>query len=106
MHTTELNRLGYDTKAMGLMPGLDYVPDPVATEDGLTTDFVHRSFLQLAQLDEMGGVSLLGGSSGRHDGIRYALEEEIDLISAVDHFGDHAQQQRARELIAAGKVSN
>lgn len=106
MHTTQLDRLGYDTKAMGLVGGLDYVPDLVDTEDGLVTDFVHRSFLQLSQLDALGGVSALGGSSDRHDGIYFALEEEIDLLSAVDHFGDHAQQQRARELIAAGKVSN
>lgn len=91
---------------MGLMPGLDYVPDLVDTEDGLTTDFVHRSFLQLAQLDEIGGVSALGGSADRHEGIRFALEEEIDLISAVDHFGDYAQQQQARELIASGRVSS
>ncbi|MCI0152806.1 hypothetical protein [Dermacoccus nishinomiyaensis] len=91
---------------MGLMPGLDYVPDLVDTEDGLTTDFVHRSFLQLAQLDEIGGVSVLGGSADRHEGIRFALEEEIDLISAVDHFGDYAQQQQARELIASGRVSS
>ncbi|KNX37136.1 hypothetical protein [Luteipulveratus halotolerans] len=106
MHTTQLDRLGYDTKAMGLVGGLDYVPDLVDTEDGLVTDFVHRSFLQLSQLDALGGVNALGGSSDRHDGIYFALEEEIDLLSAVDHFGDHAQQQRARELIAAGKVSN
>lgn len=106
MHTTQLDRLGYDTKAMGLVGDLDYVPDLVDTEDGLVTDFVHRSFLQLSQLDALGGVSALGGSSDRHDGIYFALEEEIDLLSAVDHFGDHAQQQRARELIAAGKVSN
>lgn len=106
MHTTQLDRLGYDTQAMGLMPGLDYVPDVVDTEDGLTTDFVHRSFLQLSQLDEMGGMSVLGGSADRHEGIRFALEEEIDLLSAVDHFGDYAQQRRARELIAAGKVIN
>ena len=44
----------------------------VDTEDGLTTDFVHRSFLQLAQLDEIGGVSVLGGSGDRHEGIRFA----------------------------------
>lgn len=106
MHTTQLDRLGYDTKAMGLVEGLDYVPDLVDTEDGLVTDFVHRSFLQLSQLDALGGVSVLGGSNDRHDGIYLALEEEIDLLSAVDHFGDHAQQQRARELIAAGKVSS
>ncbi len=106
MHTNQLNQLGYDTKALGLVAGLDYVPDLVDTEDGLATDFVHRSFLQLSQLDALGGVSVLGGSGDRHDGIRYALEEEIDLVAAVDHFGDHAQQQRARELIAAGKISN
>ncbi|MCW4600453.1 hypothetical protein ON003_01630 [Janibacter hoylei] len=106
MHTNQLNQLGYDTKAMGLVPGLDYVPDLVDTEDGLATDFVHRSFLQLSQLDALGGVSVLGGSSDRHDGIHFALEEEIDLVAAVDHFGDQTQQQRARELIAAGKVSN
>ena len=106
MHTTQLARLGYDTVAMGLVPGLDYVPDPAITEDGVITDFVHRSFLQLAQLDEMGGVSVLGGSRDRHDGIRFALEEEIDLVAAVDHFGDHAQQQRVRELIAEGRVSS
>ena len=68
MHTTQLARLGYDTEAMGLVPGLDYVPDPAVTEDGVITDFVHRSFLQLAQLDEMGGVSVLGGSHDRHYG--------------------------------------
>lgn len=106
MHTTQLDRLGYDTVAMGLMPGLDYVPDPTLTEDGLITDFVHRSFLQLSQLDALGGVSVLGGSSDRHDGIRFALEEEIDLVAAVHHFGDPAQQQRVRELIAGGKVSS
>lgn len=106
MHTTQLDRLGYDVKALGLMPGLDYVPDVVDSEDGLITDFVHRSLLQLAQLDQLGGVSVLGGSVDRHEGIRFALEEEIDLLSAVDHFGDYAQQQRARELIAAGKVSS
>lgn len=106
MNTNQLNQLGYDTKAMGLVAGLDYVPDVVNIEDGLTSDFVHRSFLQLSQLDALGGVGVLGGSSDRHDGIHFALEEEIDLVAAVDHFGDHAQQQRARELIAAGKVSN
>ncbi|MCE1177606.1 MAG: hypothetical protein LWW86_01020 [Micrococcales bacterium] len=106
MHTTQLDRLGYDTQAMGLMPGLDCVPDLVDTEDGLTTDFVHRSFLQLAQLDELGGVSVLGGSADRHEGIRFALGEEIDLLSAVDHVGDRAQQQRACELIASGRVSS
>lgn len=105
MHTTQLDRLGYDTKEMGLVAGLDYVPDLVDTEDGLTTDFVHRSFLQLSQLDGLGGVGVLGGSSDRHDGIRFALEEEIDLLSAVDHFGDSAQQQRVRELITEGKIS-
>lgn len=31
MHTTQLDRLGYGTVAMGLMPGLDYVPDPTLT---------------------------------------------------------------------------
>lgn len=105
MNTNQLNQLGYDTKAMGLVAGLDYVPDLGDTENGLATDFVHRSFLQLSQLDALGGVGVLGGSSDRHDGIRFALEEEINLVAAVDHFGDQTQQQRARELIAEGKVS-
>lgn len=106
MHTTQLDRLGYDTEAMGLMPGLDYVPDLETSEDGLTTDFVHRSFLQLSQLDALGGVGVIGGSDDRHDGIHFALEDGIDLVTAVHQFGDSAQQQRVRELIAGGKVSS
>ncbi len=104
MHTHELARLGFDTD--GLAPDLDYVPEVVDDDDGVALDLVHRAFLQLDQLKALGGVNVLGGPSDRCDGISFALEEGIDLMTAVDRFGDDGQQRRVRELIAAGQVSS
>lgn len=104
MHTHELARLGFDTD--GLAPDLDYVPAPVNDDDGIGLDLVHRAFLQLDQLNAMGGATVLGGPSDRCDGISFALEEGIGLVTAVDRFGDESQKRRVRELIAAGQLSS
>lgn len=104
MHTHELAQLGFDTD--GLAPDLDYVPELVNDNDGVGLDLVHRAFLQLDQLNVMGGVAVLGGPSDRRDGIFLALEEGIDLVTAVDRLGDDNQKRRVHDLIAAGQISS
>ena len=104
MHPHELARLGFDTD--GLAPDLDYVPELVNDDDGVGFDLVHRAFLQLEELKVMGGVAVLGGPSDRCDRIFLALEEGIDLVTAVDRFGDGSQKRRVRELVAAGQISS
>lgn len=102
MNVSELTRLGFDTE--GFVPGADYVPDPECADDGIYVDFVYRAFLQLDQLNARGGVNLLGGSRGRLDDVHLALEDGVDLETAVERFGSEGQRQRVRQLIADGQV--
>ncbi|MGO2861433.1 MAG: hypothetical protein ACTIC1_09770 [Brevibacterium sp.] len=104
MDKSELAKLGYDTS--GLVAGIDYVPELMVTEDGIVTDFVERAQLQASELNAMGGVSVLGGPHERLGEINLALDEGVDLVAAVERFGNQSQQMRARQLIDGGLVSN
>ena len=103
MKKNELAQLGLDTD--GLTPDADYVPNPFTADDGVHVDLVYRAYLQLEQINALGGISLLGGSRERLDDIYGGLEDGMDLMTAVVRFGDGEQQQRAQQLIAAGKIS-
>ncbi|WP_285247716.1 MULTISPECIES: hypothetical protein [unclassified Pseudarthrobacter] len=103
MNKNELARLGLDTD--GLTPDADYVPNPFTADDGVHVDLVYRAYLQLEQINALGGISLLGGSRERLEDIYGGLEDGMDLLTAVARFGDDEQQQRAQQLIAAGKIS-
>lgn len=103
MKATDLDKLGFDTE--GLVPDADHVPDPITDDDGIRVDIVQRAFLQLEQLNGMGGVNVLGGPRQRLDDIHLAMEDGVELLEAVDRLGDDDQRQHARDLIAAGKVT-
>lgn len=103
MNKSELSQLGFDTD--GLTPDADYVPDPFTADDGVHVDFVHRAFLQLEQLNALGGATVLGGSRARLEEVYGGLEDGMDLLTAVARFGDDEQKSNALRLIAAGKIS-
>lgn len=103
MDKGDLDKLGYETE--GYVPGADYVPHPEDAESSPDGGFVIRTFLQLEQLNAMGGVKLLGGSRKRLDDIYVAMEDGVDLERAVERLGDDGQKQRVRELIESGQVS-
>lgn len=102
MDVNDLARLGYDKE--GLAPGIDYVPD-VITGDGVETDFVERAQRRATELNAMGGVSILGGPLERLDQINLALDDGVDLETAVQRFGDEGQIQRVRGLVAVGEIT-
>lgn len=104
MKSSELAKLGMDTD--GFAPDLDYVPNVLTSDEGVQVELVHRAFLQLEQLNALGGVNVLGGQADRRDNIKAAMEDGVDLLTAVWRFGDAAQVLRARELMATGKVSD
>lgn len=104
MYTNELAKLGYDTD--GLSPGIDYVPDAMVTDDGIETDFVGRAQQQATELNAMGGVNILGGPLEGCDEINLTLDDGVDLVTAVQRFGDEGQIRRVRELIADGWISS
>lgn len=104
MKPTDLSKLGYDTE--GFVPGGDYVPNVFTADDGTHTELVMRGFQQLEQLNGLGGVNVLGGSAEALDAIYGAIEEGMDLVTAVELFGDEIQKLRAHELIAAGQVTD
>lgn len=103
MNKNELAQLGLDTD--GLTPDADYVPNPFTADDGVHVELVYRAYLQLEQINALGGVNLLGGSRERLEDIHGGLEDGMDLMTAVARFGDDGQQNRAQQLIAAGKIS-
>jgi hypothetical protein len=103
MNKNELAQVGLDTD--GLTPDADYVPNPFTADDGVHVDLVYRAYLQLEQINALGGINLLGGSRERLEEIYGGLEDGMDLMTAVTRFGDDEQQHRAQQLIAAGKIS-
>lgn len=84
MKPSELSKLGYDTTDFN--PAGDYVPDVETSEDGVHPDLVLRAYQQLAQLNALGGVNTLGGSAESLDAIYLALEDAMDLVTAVELF--------------------
>jgi len=101
MNKNELARLGLDTD--GLTPDADYVPNPFTADDGVHVDLVYRAYLQLEQINALGGISLLGGSRERLEDIYGGLEDGMDLLTAVARFGDDEQQQRSRPAAHRGR---
>lgn len=104
MDKSEFARLGYD--ADDLTAGIDYAPDLDVVDDRVHADFVERAQLQATELNAKGGVNILGGPVERLDEINIALDDGVDLMAAVERFGDEGQKVRARQLIADGRISN
>lgn len=102
MDKCELAKLGYDTD--NLTSEIDYVPDLNVVDDEVEGDFVERAQLQATELNAMGGVNILGGPLEHLDEINVALDDGVDLITAVEQFGDEGQKKRARQLINTGQI--
>lgn len=104
MDKSELAKLGYDTD--DLAAGIDYVPDLDGAGDDVVSDFVERAQRQATELNSLGGVTILGGSRERRDGISLALDDGVELMAAVERFGDEEQRLQACKLISTGQISD
>lgn len=104
MDKSELATLGYDTD--DLTAGIDYVPDLDGAGEDVVSDFVERAQLQGTELNAIGGVNTLGGPRERRDDINLVLDDGVDLMAAVEQFGNEEQKMRARQLISIGQISS
>jgi hypothetical protein len=85
----------------------DYVANAAIDDAGnVHTEYVLRGYQQLAELNAIGGVDVLGGSEGRLEQIELALDSgDLDLDEAVARYGSIGQKRRLRRLKAVGLVS-